>query len=650
MLSSFRKSLRTWAMGAILLLALVAMVVTGFGTGGGGIGDLAGGASGGTLATAGGREVTAEEVRDAVTREYDRARQQQPTLDLASFLAGGTYDAILDQLITAAAIERFGGDQGLIVSQRMIDREIVNIPSFRNFTGQFDETVFRQVLRSQNLTEAGLRADIARSLMQRQLLAPIAASARVPDAVAREYASLLLERRRGTIGVVPAELLAAEIAVTDAEVAAYYRENPERFTIPERRVVRYALIGQEQIGEAGRPTDAEIAAAYRQNSAQYGPRETRTLQQVVLPDQAAAQAFVQRVRGGASFAEAASQAGFGASDITFPDQGREQFAGVASPEVANAAFSAQQGAMAGPIRSELGFHVVRVERINAVPARPLEAVRGEIATALEQRKRADALGALLERVEDRLADGASFEEVVRAERLAVVTTPPITAAGQPVGQAWQAPPELQPLLRSAFEIDAESPEPMVEQVVANERFALLDVARVEPAAPPPLAQIQREVRGALVRSRALQRARAMAQGMVARINGGTPAERVFAEARPRLPPAETVNLRRLDISRAGQQVPPPLITLFSLAQGRAQIVAAPNEAGWFIVHHAQRTPGDARTEPRLIETTKAEFTASAGEEIAQQFARAVELESEVERDEEAIARARREIGGRAPGQ
>ena len=52
------------------------------------------------------------------------------------------------------------------------------------------------------------------------------------------------------------------------------------------------------------------------------------------------------------------------------------------------------------------------------------------------------------------------------------------------------PPELQPLLTAAFEVDADNPEPIVEQVVANQRFALLGVERVIPAAAPPLAQIQ----------------------------------------------------------------------------------------------------------------------------------------------------------------
>jgi len=648
MLSSIRRSAKSWAAATILFLALVALVITGFGTGGfGGIGSLnPGGGGGETLASVEGQELTEQEVADIINRQFSQARQQQPDLDLATFVGSG-FDSIVDQMVLALAVQAFGEAHGLTVSQRMIDREIVNIPAFRNFAGQFDDNAFRAALANQNITEAQLRQDIGRSLMQRQLLGPVARGAAVPEALAREYANLLLERRRGTIGVVPAELLRQGVEPGEPEITAFYNANRARFTIPERRVVQYAMIGPEQVAAAARASDQEIAAFYRQNAAAFGPRETRNLLSIVLPDQAAAQAFAQRVRGGTSFADAAGQAGFSASDVTFANQSREAFAGETSPEVAAAAFQAQQGALVGPLRSELGFHVVRVEAVNRTPPRPLEAVRDEIARTIQQRKLTDALGALVTRVEDRLGEGASLAEVARAERLDVVTTPPVTEAGQAPGQPFTAPPELQPLLRAAFEIDAEDPEPVIEQIEPNQRFALLGIERVLAAAPPPLAQIRAQVRDALIERRGLERAQAVARQIAERINRGMAPAQAFAQAQPRLPPPQQVDMQRLEISRAGGSAPPPLIALFSLPQGRAHVLAAPNAAGWFVIHHAQRTAGNAASQPELVATTRVEFATSAGEELAQQFARAVELSLEVERNGAAIQAARQRLVGSA---
>jgi peptidyl-prolyl cis-trans isomerase D len=653
MLSFARKKASRWIAIGLLGFVLIAMVITGFGTDGmGGLGGLAGGTttSGPRLATVDGKAVNEPDLNDLLNRQFAQARQQQPTLAMAAFLEMGAFESLLNQLVVGAAIESFGAAQGLTVSQRMVDREIVNIPAFRNFTGQFDENTFRQALQSQNITEAALRQDISRALMQRQLLGPIALGARAPEGVAREYANLLLEQRRGTIGVIPAELLAGGINPTDAQLAAFYTQNRSRFALPERRVVRYAMIGRERIAAQARATDAEVAAYYRENQAQYGPRQTRTLQQVVLPDQNAANAFLQRVRGGANFADAAAQAGFSAGDIGFANQTQQQFTEASSAEVARAAFAAQQGALVGPIRTELGFHVVRVEAVQATPARALDTVRAEIAQAVEQRKTADLLSALVTRVEDSISDGGSMEDIARANGLQLVSTPPITADGQVIGQTWVIPPELQPLLRGAFEIDPEDPEPVVETVVPNERFALLGIERVIPSAPPPLVQIRDQVRAALVQQQALARARQVAQGIVDAINRGTAPAQAFAAAQPRVPAPQSVDMRRVEISRGGQQVPPPLLALFTLPQGRARIVPAPNGAGWFVVHHAQRTPGDASQQPQLIATTRNEFSNSAADEIAQQFARAVEARSTVDRNTAAIQQMRNRLAGNASAQ
>lgn len=647
--TSRKKKIRNFTMGAILFVSLVAMVITGFGTDGmGGLGGVGGGAaSGATLAEVDGRDVTETEVSQQVNRLYARAQAQQTELTMEAFLAQGAFDGILNELIIGEALFAFGEDQGIAVSDRMIDRVIVNIPQFRNFTGQFDEATFRRAIAQQSMTEREVRQDIARTLMARQLAQPIGGRGFVPDGVIREYANLQLERRRGTIGVIPAELMAQGLQASPAEVQAFYRANGARFTIPERRVVRYAILGPEQIGAAGQATEAEIVAYYRQNQAAFAASETRNLQHVVLQDQAAAQAFLQRVRGGASFADAAAQAGFAASDIAFANQTRAAFAGETNPEVAAAAFAAAQGALVGPVRSELGFHVARVETINRVPARPLEAVRGEIAQRIEQRKRREAVDALITRVEEQLADGASFEEIARAERLAAVATPPVTAAGQVPGNAqYQAPPELTPLLTSAFELDPDDLEPVVE-ALGPERFALVGVERVIPAAPPPLPQIQDQVRQALLLQKGQQRARAVAQQLVARINSGTAPAAAFAAVQPRPPAPETVNLRRFEMMRAGEQAPPPLLALFSLPEGRAQLVEAPDGAGWFVVHHAERTPGNAASDPRAIASVRAELIRATPDELSQQFFRAVERTVGVERNESAIREARQRMGAGA---
>ena len=53
------------------------------------------------------------------------------------------------------------------------------------------------------------------------------------------------------------------------------------------------------------------------------------------------------------------------------------------------------------------------------------------------------------------------------------------------------PPQLQPLLTQAFEIEAEDPEPVVETIEANQRYACIGIGQVTSAATPPSPRFAR---------------------------------------------------------------------------------------------------------------------------------------------------------------
>jgi peptidyl-prolyl cis-trans isomerase D len=519
----------------------------------------------------------------------------------------------------------------------MIDGIIAGAPAFQNVAGKFDETLFRTTLQTQRITEQQLRDQIRQQLIQRQLLGPVEAWPKVPTGVAREYAALLLEARSGSVGVVPVEAVGPGAAPTDAEIAAYFRANQARYTIPERRILRYAMFGRPDIAAEAKASEAEITAAYKENSAAYGARETRTFAQITLPDQAAAQAFAAKVKAGTSFAQAAAAAGFSASDIaSWGEQTKEGLGRIASTAVADAAFAAARGEVIGPVRSPLGWHVARVETVTTTAARPLESVRGEIVARIEERKAQDALADLAARIEDSIADGATFDELVQAHRLQSQETPLITAAGTaPETPGFQLAADLKGLLQPGFDM-AEEEDPIVQVLVPGQRYAILRPTRIVAAAPPPLVQVVDRVRADLVRERSFNRARTLAKQLSDKINAGTPIRDAFAQAGVALPPVQTVNARRMDIAQPGAQVPQPVRLMFNIPRGRSRIIAAPENAGWFVVHLAQVTPGDIANAPGLTEATASQFRQAVGSEYAEQFVRAVEREIDVERNAAAI--------------
>lgn len=640
MLQVFRRAKSSWFVVAFLGIVMVAFVITG-------IERRAPGptADAEWLARVDGEAVTVSDLNEELDRELNRFRQeqQQPELDMATFVRSGAFDQILERMIADRAVSVFAREQGLTVSEQMVNREIASVPVFQNLAGQFEDMRLRQWLAQEKKTEQSLREEIEMQMLQRQLLAPVGSAAQAPEKLARRYAALLLETRSGTVGVVPTASVGSGAEPTDAEVAAYYRRNQARYTIPERRILRYALIGSQDVAAAAQATDAEVEAAYRANAAQFAPKESRRLSQVVLPSQAAAQAFAAKVAGGASFAQAASEAGFSSADTAIGETAREELASRFTAAVADAAFAAAEGAVTAPIQSPLGWHVIRVEDVVTAPAQPLAAVRDELARQIEERKATDALLTLVTRIEDEIGNGASFEEVTRQHGLTAQQTAPITASGAAPGVAgYQLPAEVGALLRTGFDL-SEDDDPVVETVTPNQRFAVMTLAETIPAAAPPLAQIADRVKSDLAADRASARARAVAQSILAKVNSGMPIAQAFAEADVSLPAVRPVSARRMDAARQEEGVSAPLRAVFTTPAGKAKMVAAPNGAGWFIVRTDEVTPGDVSNAPGLAEATRAQLSQVFGQEYGRQFIRAIERGMEVERNPAAIARLKADL-------
>ncbi|MCA1653143.1 MAG: SurA N-terminal domain-containing protein [Sphingomonadales bacterium] len=405
-----------------------------------------------TLVKVGGREVTDRDVSQAMAQLLNRAREQNPNAtsqDLA-----GEFDPLLQQLVQSQALTAFGEDNGLVLSKRLFDAEIAKLPQTRGLDGKFSDAAYQAFLAKERLTDGELRRLLEGSLAQRLLLAPAAANARLSVGLAAPYATMLMEQRQGELALVPIAAFAAELKPTDAQLAAYYNFNRAHYTVPEQRTLRIARFGPANVASAA-ATDQEIAAYYQANQAIYGAKETRVISQAVVPDAKAAAAIAQRARSGASFVAAAQPAGLSAEDVSVGPQTRAQFGELAGDKVAAATFAptAKAGTIIGPIQSDLGWHVIRIDSIKGDAGKTLEAAKPEIATKLNEDKRKTALTDLVNRIQDAIDGGQSFAEVVGKNQLGASETPLVTAQGTSrADPAFKLPAEIAGALKSGFEM------------------------------------------------------------------------------------------------------------------------------------------------------------------------------------------------------
>jgi peptidyl-prolyl cis-trans isomerase D len=642
MLSSFRRLSKS-AIGSIILVLFTLAILASFA-----IGDVAGVRSGGfglggsTMAKVGKQEVTDREMSRAMERRLADVRQQNPEADYATIAAD--FEPLLNQLIDQRVLSAFADKHGFVLSKRLIDAEIANLPGTRGLDGKFSDTAYQQFLSQQRMTDQEVRSLISSAMLERMLLTPLVTEPRVPVGVATPYAAMLLEAREGELATVPMAAFTAGLKPTDADLQRYYAANRNRYMVPEQRVLRLARIGPEQVANVT-ASDQDIAAYYNANQATYGTKDIRVISQAVVPDQAVAAAIAARARSGASFAAAAAPAGLSAADISVGPQSRADFAALAGDKVAAAAFAASPGAIVGPIQSDLGWHVIKIDSVQRTAGKTLAAARAEIAAKVTADKRKEALTDLVTKIEDSIADGSNFTEAAAGAKLPVSQTPLITATGASrADPAFRFPPELAAALKTGFDLQP-SDEPVVETQANTAGYVLVAPAQVVPAAPAPLASIRDRVAADWIAGQAAQRAKAIATSINAKVARGMPLAQAVKEAGTSLPAVRQVAARRIQLAQANGAVPAAMRALFDVAQGKSRLVADPQGRGYSVVKVNKVVPGNALTSPALISQVATEFQQPWTEEYAREFMAALRASVGVRRNESAIAATKKRISG-----
>lgn len=629
---------------AVFGLILVAFVVTLY-EGKAGLDGAAG--NGGAIATVGGVAIPEAEMARRAQNAFDAVRRDDPQLDMAQFVASGGVERAVELTVNGRALELFARQQGMVASKKLVDGEIASIPAFLGPTGKFDRSVFLGLLAQRKLGEAQLRDDLGREALTRALIVPAAGAARVPAKLVEPYAALLLEARSGQIATIPSVAFLDATPPSEAELTAYYTRSRARYTVPERRVVRYATFDIARFKAQSVPSTAEIERVYATRASVYGGSERRSFTQVIVPTKAEADDIATRVRGGLALADAAKAVKRDA--LAVPQTARAAFATLTSDAVATAAFAANRGEIAAIARSGLGFHVVRVDAVTAVAPTALAAVRTAIATELSAQKEARALADFVAQIDDAVTANATFDEVAKKFELTPTTAPALTNQGKASDAPGYVLPEaVRVTLAEAFKAEVDD-DPAVAALGSNNGYAFWKLDRILPAAPQPLSAIRARAIADLRLDKGSKAAKSAADRTVAAINAGTPVPQALVAIGRQLPPVSVVSATRLEVARA-EKVPPPLALLFALPAKRARVLELPGKQGWYVVYLAAITRGNVTQAPGLIEATQQQLSRVVGSEYVDQFARAARAAVGAKIDTAAVARLKRNLSGGAAQQ
>ncbi|WP_068075849.1 peptidylprolyl isomerase [Novosphingobium lentum] len=615
-------------------LILIAIAFASADVTGGNFGGIAGGDR---AASVGSERIGTGALEQRLRSAFEREREKDPALTMAQFLSSGAMDDVLGAMIDDAAMWEWGHKHGFGVSDRLVDSEIVKIPAFLGPDGKFSEAQYHQLIGQKGFTDAQVRDDLGKQLMARQVLLPAGFGAVIPLSVVTNYAQLFKERRVGSIAMIPSLAFAPKLPADDKTLQAYYAKNTTRYLQPERRAIRYAVFDEASLKDVPAPTDAEVAASYKANIAAYSPSETRTVTQLIVPTEAAAQAVAAEVAKGTSLEDAARQKGLATSKL--PDVTREALSGQTSGMVADAAFAAAQGRLIAPAKSPIGWHLLRVDAINRHTGKTLDQAKAEIVTALSAEKRKAALADVSAKIEEKFDSHGSLADAATSLGLTLSTTDPLLADGSVFGKAGvKGPPELAPLVATAFQMEREG-QPQLAEIQAGKKFAIFEVSQITAAAPAQLAQIKDVVARDYATEQGAAGAKAASAKLTAALAKGTPLAEAMKALGVALPGPQPIDLTREQLAamQQGQQrVPPPLALLFSMAKGTSKQLEAPGHAGWFVISLAQIIPGEVKPGDPIIAAAQQQMNSVTGREYAEELRAAIRTEIGSKRNPAAI--------------
>jgi peptidyl-prolyl cis-trans isomerase D len=638
MLSFFRNFTKS-RYGLIAVFVFLGLIAIAFAAGDvTGIRNMGSGASSSTLATVGGQKISDSDVKDRIDRFLRNAQRGGQNVTMEQFLAQGGLEIAIDEMVNSAALVEFAQKNGMQVSKTLIDGDIASNSAFAGIDGKFDQKAFEKLLADNRLAPATYRESLTQERYGNWLVNRATIGSEIPDGVVAPYASLLLERRTGLVGMINTAQMDPGADPDDKTLNAYYVSHRARYLVPQRRVVRFATILPEAIRAQQTATEAEITDAFAKAGKRYAATEKRGVRQLVVLDQATANKIAGEVKGGKTLAAAAQAAGL--EPTNFDAIEKPELARQTSATVADAAFAAAQGSVAGPIKSSLGWHILVVEKIDKIAAKSLAQAHDELATEITQRKTAQALADIRQKIEDGAGNGKTFAELLADAKLTAQATPALTAQGiDPDNEAYKPDPAMVAIMRGGFAAENVGDEPQIVQISQEGGFAIVTLDKVVAAAPRALTAVRDKVKSDYLVDKALEKAKAAALQVVAAMDKGVPMAKAFADAGAKGPPAKPFDFKRQEIGDKEQFIK----LAFSMLPKKTRMLDAPDRKGFYIVYVDAVEPHDASGDPIAMAGMRSALQQQVGAEYARQFIRAVRGDVKITRNEAAIARLRADL-------
>lgn len=318
--------------------------------------------------------------------------------------------------------------------------------------------------------------------------------------------------------------LEAKVEVTDADLASHFEKNKARYKIPERRVIRYALLDFNQLRQRVTVSEEELRAHYNEQIERYRiPNRVRASHVLfktigktdaeVEETRKKAEDVLKKAKKGAKFEELAKQY----SEDTTKTKGGDLgwiIQGQTVPEFEKAAFGLPPGSISELVKTQYGFHIIKIVSHETARLKTLDEVRDSILPGLTTEKAERLANEQTDKISAAIRQSGRrpLDEIAVQFHLTIGETRPV-AANDTVIELGSS----QELRDAAFRLrlgDLSYP------IRTDRGFIVATVKEIQPAHAAALDEVRDKVAAEFRKAKAGELAKARAEELVKRSQSG----------------------------------------------------------------------------------------------------------------------------------
>jgi len=491
------------------------------------------------VATVNGTKITQQELENALRLQQDRMRKQLgANFDAAMFDNPEMKRAVLESLVSQRLLVERAKSEGLVVPDDHVAQVIGGIEAFQD-GGKFDKKRYEAVLTNQNLSPLMFEARLRDELLGQQMQDAYAQNGFSANRVADNVIRLNEQQRIVRVSQVLFQPYMAQAKVDEAALRKYYEQNPIEFHVQEQAKVEYVTLSADNLLAKVAVDKDDVRKFYDEHQGDFGTQEERQAAHILIAVKAGAsqaeqdatkaraeQLLEQARKNPEKFAELARKnsqdpgSAVNGGDLGFFGRGM-----MVKP-FEDAAFALKIGEISGLVKSDFGYHIIKLVAVKASRVLPFDEAREGIANKLRQQKSSDMFADLAEKFSNTV-----YEQSDTLKPAADLAGVRIEKSGWLEKGMTSSAPWTGKMLQAIFNdevVKNKRNTPAIE--VATNTLVAARILEYKPASVRAFNEVQEIIRQKLLQSQALELAVKQGKTLLEQLQGGNKTTLVWGAA------------------------------------------------------------------------------------------------------------------------